>query len=890
MRFLTAAAAILCVFAMGTVQGAAPRRGAGGVGGAGGGGGRGAGGAGAGGGRRGTAPPAESVKPVEGYQATTSPAFIAPTAATVREANVAVIGRPRMAKGHPCTLWDQEDVARLKDLLKTSKPLQEEFAKLKAEMDKRISEPLGIPEPKKGADGAWMWPGDIDGSGKDYFKASHANAAAISDLGTMYVLSGDAKYGEYAKKMLLAFAHAYPNYGHQGRRGQPWTEQMYRSAMDSRLTGQFLEDGGWLIQAARGYDLVYTLPSWTDAERKAIRDDLFEAIAYEFVADITDPGCYMNSTHNRAAICACGTLMAGYASDDEKLINYGLYGKGGTKEKPTGGVFGAHFSERCIDVDGLWNEGAIGYQFMALGALINDAEMLWRHGVDMYSYRGGAVKGMFDSALQFAYPDLTFPATHDSGHGSFFTEWATDIHHTYEYAWLRYQDPRYLAIVTKTKPHLRLSIHHGPTSVLFDREGLGPVPPVPCQSVNFTGVGYGILRVPSPAGIASLLLEYGPSRSHGHPSKLSIDLFALGDIVVPDPGSVFPYNYPLDGNWYHAAAGHSIVLVDEKEQIFFGNRFKFRGSAEPEAQQLVYGPAGTIGIERAWSNTVYPGVTQDRALFFTPDYLADLFGSFSAESHKYDLAWHVRGEMTCDLKFEPFAFPEPVALGYNALTNLRHATTDKPWSATMKMKGRTVRLLAAAAGGAQTEVIVGDGYTRAERTDEKVPAFYERRTANSTLYGSALDISGAKQGAVTAVAQEGGLEAGFGLLKVQTAKGTDLCFVAYKPGVHKAGGLETDGQQAMVLMDGKDVRAMYLGGGKSLKVEGASIERSEPGLAYVEKLDSGVYVVANPSPTAATITVNLPALAGLSTTISKSSGAISVELKAGAKVEFAPKR
>jgi hypothetical protein len=858
---------------------------------------------------------------VEGYQPTTSPAFIAPTAVTAREGNVAVVGQPRMAKGHPCTLWDQEDVDRLKGMLQTSKALQEEYARLKADMDKRIAQPLGVPEPKQGPDGGWLFPGDMeqfkDGS---YYKECRANAAAISDLGTMYVLAGEEKYGEFCKKMLLAYANSYAKYGHPMRRGQKWTEQAYRSATDGRLTGQFLEDGGWLIQVARAYDLVYNLPSWTADERKAVRDDLFEAIAHEFVADITDPGSYVNATHNRAAICTCGVLMAGYAADDEKLINYGLYGKGGTKDRPTGGVFGAHFSERCIDVDGMWNEGAMGYQFMAAGALVNDAEMLWRHGMDMYRYRDGALKGLFDAALAFAYPDLTFPATHDSGHGSFFTEWDTDIHHTYEYAYLRYQDPHYLAILTKTQPHLRLSIHHGPTSVIFDREGLPKPPPLPCQSANFTSVGYGILRLPAVGGTASLLLEYGPSRSHGHPSKLNLDLFALGDVLVPDPGSVFPYSYPLDGNWYHASAGHSIVIVDEKEQIFFGNRYLFRSLPEAEAEQLVYGPAATMGVERAWSDTVYPGVTQDRALFLTSNYVADLFGTFSAASHKYDMAWHIRGEMTSDLKLEPLEWADP-ALGYNSLTNVRHTTTDKAWSATVKLKGGTARLLVAA--GPQTEVIAADGYYRYAKGDEKVPALYGRRTANTTVYGSALDIPNAKDGYVKAVTQEGGLEAGFALLKVETAKGTDLCFVAYRPGVYKAGDLETDAQQALVLMDGStaprseasgsktgsppsgaNVRAMYLGGGKSLQVAGAAILRSEPGLAYIEKLESGAYVLANPSPSAATVTVKLPALAGLEAfnldvkgqrsgpaTVAKSAeaGSYTVQLAPGAKVEFSPK-
>ena len=53
--------------------------------------------------------------------------------------------------------------------------------------------------------------------------------------------------------------------------------------------------------------------------------------------------------------------MAGYASEDPKMINDALYGPGGTKEAPTGGLLKVHFGE-CIEPDGLWIEGAPGYQ------------------------------------------------------------------------------------------------------------------------------------------------------------------------------------------------------------------------------------------------------------------------------------------------------------------------------------------------------------------------------------------------------------------------------------------------------------------------------------------------------------------------------------------------
>ena len=805
---------------------------------------------------------------------------IAPTSATAGRGPAPVIGQPRLCQGHPCTLWDKQDVARLRELLKTSPVLQQEFTRLKAEMDRRLAQPLGVPGP------------GADAPTREGYRAHGANARDMSDLGTVYALSGDVRYGDYCRKMLLAYADGYPTYKHP----DGWTLRRYRSAQDGRLTGQFLEDGAWLIQAARGYDLVYDLPSWTPAERARVRDDLFQAIANEFVDDVLGKDDYLGQTHNRSVICNCGVLMAGYASDDARLINLGLYGKGGTKEKPTGGVFGVHFGPQAIDVDGLWNEGAIGYHFMALGALDDDAEMLWRHGVDMYSYRNGAFKGLFDSPLQFVYPDLTAPSTHDSGRISLLTDWFTDCPQCYEYGYLRYGDERYLAIINPSKPHLRLSLHQGPTSALFERRP-EEKPALPCESVNFSGVGYGVQRLQTADGVASLLLEYGPSRSHGHPSKLGIDLYALGDVLAPDPGVIFPYNAPLDASWYWTTPAHNTLTVDEKPQIYGGNRWKFpRNLPEPDAQQVIYIPAASLALQRVTSDSVYPGVAQDRAVFFTGQYLADLFSASSTSKHTYDLAWHIRGTLTTELPLTPMQFPEPVQPGYIAMTDVRHAQASAAvFSAAIAGDHHTARLLAATAE--PTEIIVANGYYHTLHGEEKTPLVLQRRNAASTVFATVLDFSGTPGGHVKSISLEGGCDAGYSLLKIETVAGADLCLAAYRPGAHRAAGMETDAQQAMTRQRGSQIQAMCLAGGTFLKCAGAELARSAPGLAYIEIDKAGHYVIGNPGPADAVVTATLPALAGSRALIvdggakpaelarASANGSLVLPMKAGMKVQ-----
>jgi hypothetical protein len=804
------------------------------------------------------------------YDVKLSPADISPTTGTAAEGKVEVFGQPRVTRGHPCTLWDNEDIAHYKEMLKTSHELQIQFAGLQKAMDVRITQPLGVPQPKKDAKGQWRHISEVDLDGKELFKIHNQLSLDIVNLGQVYVLTGEAKYAEFAKKLLLAYADAYPNYAvgaHPGFEHSP-----------SKAFDQTLSEATWLIPLARGYDLIHDLPSITPEERKHIEDDLIKCCA-RFCYEGVNHGMIESPT-NWSAIAACAVLTAGYATDDQELVNTALYGIQGTKEKPTGGMFLKHFTE-AIDQDGLWAEGAMGYQFMALDALVMDAEVLWHHGIDMYRYHNCALKQLFDSPLRFAYPDLTTPATHDSYHGSI----VGGDSFVYEYAYRRYHDPAYLLILNQTGRHLDTGFQQYVVSVLYDRDPKEKQPPMEWKSVNFFGVGYGILRNTTPTGTNSLLLEYGPNRSHGHPDKLTFDLYAFNDQLSMDPGCIW-YEEPLYLQWYHSTLAHDTLVVDECNQIMC------------DGTQLVYGPADTVGMERASCRDAYPGVIMDRSVFMTSDYVADIFGAFASLPHKYDLAWHIRGQFASDLKLDPYKFPEPKGVGYVALTNVRKAApSDKPWSATVTREGNVARFVAA--GGAPTEVIVGDGlYGR-----ETPPTILERRETASTVYGNAIDISGGKEAYVKSVQQEGNLDAGYGLLKVETPKGTDLCFTAYRPGAYKADGLETDAQQAFVVMDGQTVKAMYLGGGKLLKAGGAALERSEPGLACIERAETGAYVLANPSPTDAAITVTFAPLAVMeafnldvagrrvgAATVSAgpTANAFVVQLKAVSKIEFAP--
>lgn len=802
-------------------------------------------------------------KTLANYQVAAASTNIGITPPTQPPTDTKVYGEPRNTAGHPCTLLDKDDIDALKKGLTSNTEMKDAFDRLKKEADARITQDLGVPIAQKAADGTWMWPGDLPGLTKKIDDVSDSNAKAMANLAMMYQLTGDAKYGEYAKKMLMAYADNYNNYGHP----KGWTPAKYHSAKDGRLHGQFLTDGIWLCRVAFAYDMIHDLPSWTPQERTHLRDDLFRAVEAEF-GDVDGEINYLGAQHNRSCVCTSGVLMSGYACEDDQMINDALYGWKGTKDKPTGGLLKVHFGE-CILPDGMWIEGAPGYQLgIASCGLFNDAETLWHHGIDMYRFKNGVLKQMLNSMLYLAFPtkEMNLPKLHDSqGEGLLAPiDWLNnEIGVPYECGYRRYQEAHWLPIIRNATKELEQTIHGGPVSLFLDLPPQKDDPPPVSANANFYSVGDALLRLPNNGSYNEVLMECGPSAGHAHPSKLAIDLFALGTDEMPLPGVIFPYNNPLDFSWFWTTPSNCTMGVDGLPQLYSKNKFRNRDAGDPVAIQVVYGPASTMGIQRAWSNSIQPGITEDRAVFLTSDYFADLFGGFDTALHSYSLYWHPRGKITSSLKTDAFQFPSPVPPGDNAIENPTHASTDQPWTATITTpNNQTLHFVAA--GGTPTDVIFGTGHFMTNKQDEKPPVFLQRRAGvNEALFGNAVDLSGSPDGVVKSVKQEGSLSAGYGLLTIATTRGSDLCFAAYRPGSYTAAGMTTDGLQAFVRSDGNHVYAMYLAGGTSLKAGDGKIERSEPGLAYVEKTVDGKYIVGNPTSAPTTVTVTLPALGGM---------------------------
>jgi hypothetical protein len=360
-------------------------------------------------------------------------------------------GTPRLASGHPGTLWDNQDVAAYRASFTTNPGLKAAFEALQAWGDKRVTEPLNVPAYKVAADGTWTFPafkrGYQDASGAWHWEwvfngTLQQRTEDVSNLGELYALSGDEKYAVFAKQILLALADAYG----QGKGSTSPDPQGYDHFEPYGFDGG--DTGMFLAKACHGYDLIYNVPSLSAEDRSHIERGLIRPLA-EQLKKLT----FMYTNHGRwGMVCLYGLFVAGVTLNDQALVDVALYGPGGTKDKVAGGFMDC-FKPACLRDGVIWGaDTKIEEQMAAVCVLTTVAEVMWHRGVDLYGYRDAALKKAYDAALDSV------------GTGDVSKLLALPGSDAYQYVFRRYQEPRYLPVVGKLKPGFTLAIsEHLPT-------------------------------------------------------------------------------------------------------------------------------------------------------------------------------------------------------------------------------------------------------------------------------------------------------------------------------------------------------------------------------------------------------------------------------------------
>ncbi|HGM7319025.1 TPA: oligoalginate lyase [Stenotrophomonas maltophilia] len=473
------------------------------------------------------------------------------------------------------------------------------------------------------------------------------NYQALLAAGTLYRLTGDKAYVDYARDMLLQYAKLYPTLGpHPEGRGQ----------IPGRVFWQVLNDSVWLVNAIQGYDAIRDALSTED--RNTIESKVLRPMA-EFL--VSEPKNY-DQIHNHATWAVAATGMTGYVLRDPELVEKSL--RGSQKNDQFGFL-------RQIDLlfspDGYYEEGPY-YQRYALAPFLLFANAIERNEPQrkIFQRRDGVLLKAVDVLVQTSYGGLFFPindAILDKGIDT--EELVAGI----GIAYARTGDDRLLSVAQQQK-RLLLSPEGLQVAQALAANKSKPFdyrPMLLRDGPDGDRGGLAILRMNGERGQALVQKDTMQGMGHGHFDKLNWLFYDKGNPVVTDYGAARFLNVEAkrggiylaeNRSWAKQTVAHNTLVVDE--QSHFKGDWK-RG--EEHAPQVRFFQADTdTQIASATMRDAYPGVvfTRTQALLRHPDLalpvILDLMQVHGDKTARYDLPLHFNGHIV-STGFEAEHFP-----------------------------------------------------------------------------------------------------------------------------------------------------------------------------------------------------------------------------------------
>lgn len=500
------------------------------------------------------------------------------------------------------------------------------YAKAKSIADVAVANEIEVPQPM-----------DVGGG---YSHEKHkSNYTDMYNAGVMYQLTGDKKYAEFIRRMLLKYADMYPTLPVHPKRF---------TKTPGKIFYQILNEAVWLTFAANAYDCVYTyIPA---NERKKIENDLFRQVVDFMENGVPDNNKAFNSMHNFGTWMAAGTGMIGYVMDDQDMIDKAL--KGSAKNGETGFL---PQLDVLFSPDGYYDEGP-GYQRYAIYPFVTLAECIDNNQPELkiFEYRNKILPKAVNTLLQCTYENDIF-LMNDAI--------AKNIH-TYEILFstnIAYK-------VDRTDQGMLGMIERQGIITLTDAGAIaakaikdGKSKPFNYKSeiiragIDGKDGGLGIIRGHDNNNSCITLKATTHGGGHGHFDRLSMMYFANGTTIIPDYGSARFINVvakakggyaPENKTFAQLSIAHNTVTVDStthfrgvtREALKEGSKVNFSDFTNPDFQ-----------IVSASEDNAYKGISMNRAVALVKGngleypFVLDIFRLRSEDNHAYDLSYYYNG-------------------------------------------------------------------------------------------------------------------------------------------------------------------------------------------------------------------------------------------------------
>lgn len=490
-----------------------------------------------------------------------------------------------------------------------------------------------------------------------------ANYKLIQLAGTLYRVTGDRRYADYVRDMLLAYAKLYPGLGkHPAAANQ----------VPGRLFWQSLNDSVWLVHAIQGYDAVRG--DLTPADRKTIDDNVFRRMA----AFLTGEPTTFDRIHNHSTWANAGVGMTGYVLRDKLLVEQALKGS-----DRSGKVGFLRQLDLLFSPDGYYAEGPY-YQRYALQPFVVFAQAIQDNEPErrIFTYRDGIVLKAIRTAVQTTYAGYFFPINDAMPDKSLRTE---ELYQGVAIGYAASGDTGLLGIA------------QWQNKVALSPQGFAVARDLAAGKATPFAFASALLRDgPEGKDGALAILRSGPDdkaqvvvakntaqgMGHGHFDKLNWLLYDNGNAIVTDYGAARFLNIeakdggrylPENDSWAQQSIAHNTLVVNETSHF----ETKLAPAERAAPVQLAFQGEGPARHSIGEMTEAYPGIVFRRALVQldmgakASPLVLDLLTVKNAARATYDLPLHFAGHIIdTDLKLASNTTTRPVlgkANGYQHL-------------------------------------------------------------------------------------------------------------------------------------------------------------------------------------------------------------------------------
>lgn len=495
---------------------------------------------------------------------------------------------------------------------------------LAADVDKRLDAGVPVPVP-------------VDAGGGYTHEQHKQNAKTIYEAGMLYQQTGEPRYRDAVREILLDYAELYPTLGIHPEQS---------SSNKGKLFWQGLNEAWWLVYVIQGYEVVR--PDLSEIERSKIETGILNPMA-DFLS--TGSPQTFDRIHNHATWATTAVGMTGYVLGQPERVKQALYGLDGTGE--------AGFLRQLDELfspDGYYAEGPY-YQRYALMPFVLFSQAVDRNEPErgIFDYRDGIVLKAIRSTMEQSYAGLFFPindAIREKGINTVELKYGLAI------AYERTKDPELLGAI---------QLQNGVLPTESGRAALeaiaaGKAQPFAFRSRQFRDGPDGeqgalIVLRSGPAGddAAAVMKATTQGLGHGHHDKLGFLYYDNGDEIVADYGAArflnvepkFGGRYlPENETWAKQTVAHNALVVD-KTSHFGGD---WREGQKHAPRVVTFDEIEGIQVAFAEIDTAYNRVNLQRLIAIMQDvdgrdYVIDIMRGLGARDHVFDLPVHFKGQL-----------------------------------------------------------------------------------------------------------------------------------------------------------------------------------------------------------------------------------------------------